>query len=232
MQLALNLLSEEKIKNLIKEMEDKSDSDTDIDTDLDENDEEDNESICPDAVEIPGIEDKDNELELMIRELEKKEAKKTKDKEDPEISRSKDTIKDIIRKIDKKFRKKAKKDKGLARKSSEYLKEEFFNKNQYGIDISELFSYMNTKAQTDVYRKFYNSAKEKVYVFDEDMLSKEQQEKIVRTTKMARWMGYTGDTTYCSHEMTDAPTREKWELIRNICFVHTLTMLRYDLSYS
>ncbi|MBU0536695.1 MAG: hypothetical protein KKE20_07040 [Nanoarchaeota archaeon] len=224
MQLALNLISEKRILELIKASEEDED---------DSSKEEEEEEIIHNSPECLDIDNETvKELEHRISQSHENQSKNMSKSSIKDNDLSKDrTIKEIVDKLNKKFNRKQKSPK-TGQSRTEYLKQEFFNKSQYGIDISELFGYLNTKSTTDIYKAFYNQAKDNVYNFDDEMLSKEQQEKIVKMTKLARYMGYQGNTEYCTHESIDAHTKEKWALIRNICFVHTLTMLRYEMSLS
>jgi len=233
MQLALNLMSEEKLLKLLDDAEDEDD-----DAGREEEEEEANPD-APDGLAIPGKDRSSDELEHLIMLLaadapnsDKKNAASDSGKKAESGIKKDRTIKDIIDRINRKFGRKSRDAGKDAIKRSQYLKEEFFSKNQYGLNISELFGYLNTRSATDIYKAFYNQGKDKIYNFEDEMLSKEQHEKIVKMTKLARYMGYKGDTEYCTHEQIDAHTREKWALIRNICYVFTLTMLRYEMSLS
>lgn len=247
MHNAITLIDKERILELIEERisEEMHEEDTDEKEDKDEEEEED---ISPDAPESLNAHDEMNELEMLLIETEDSERKDLSEDGDdgsresgsdqPSEAENKDskkdgsdsTIRDMIKKLNRTFRTKQK----TSRKKAivDYLREEFFGNSQYGINISELFGYLNTRATTDIYKAFYNDEnKDRIYNFTDESLGFKDFQNITRVTKLARYMGYGGQAEYCSHEQLDARTREKWHLIRNITHVFVLSMLRYETMF-
>ena len=228
MQLGLNLLNEEKILDLVRDFE---------------RDEENagNADDIPQPKFLEDDEEKETEtkaetdigmLELLIDNIMEKKDKKVSLENDDKGSDNKtakdSTLKGIVKEIDRKFGAKHKKAQ-KQRSGSRYLDPEMM-KAGYGLNLSELFSYLKSKSATDVYKDLYNTgAKDKIYNFIDEPLSYAKLQKIQLMTKVARYAGYMGSTEYCGHEMLDADTKEKWHLIRNMTHVLIVSMLRYDM---
>lgn len=226
MQLGLNLINEERILELVKELKQEEESEDLSSADAEKTEE-------PDSA---GRDGKKDELELLIMQLEEMQeerkenilkkdgTQKGADKEEKKNS----TLKSIIKEIDKKFGAKSKKGKEKANKIRDYLKSELFNQSQYGTSIQDLFNYLKTRSATDVYKAFYSNGKDRINNFEDEPLGYAKMVKIQQMAKLARYMGWMGETEYCSHEMLDADTKEKWHLIRNITHVFILSLLRYE----
>lgn len=226
MQLALNLISEKKIAELMHDFSK-------------DNAEEDNLNVEEPVPELKA-DDADDDISVLIEMVEQERAQE-KDKKraivqaEPENEKKggkKDThLAGIIRKINQRFRIKKDARKEKPSKSSDYFRNEFFFKQQYSSDMNDLFSYLKIMSATDIYKDFYNNTqKDKIYNFVDTPLGFSKLQKINMVTKFARYMGYMGETEYCSHEMLDADTKEKWHLIRNITHVFVLSTLQYDFS--
>ncbi len=232
MQLALNLISEEKLLELLEQAEEGGESFSD-----DEGTAEDSFSLNPgrDALD-------DEELEMIVRRSEdnedRAEAGKDNDSEtDKEgVKAGKKggedtTIKDIVRKINRKFGIRQKKK--SRKEDRDYLFSEFFGKDAYNVNVQELFSYLGTGTVKEVYKPFYtDGSKDRIYNFEDELISYDKMCKIQSMAKMAHYMGYKGNIEYCGHETLDADTKERWNMIRNMSHVLVLSFLRYELSMS
>jgi hypothetical protein len=235
MQLGLNLINEEKFLDLMDDFSADEASDETPQPELLEEDEgrEKKEMTFSSELDI-GM------LELLIDSLIEKKDKKAKslsenseeEEKDNKSRTAKDsTLKSIVKEIDRKFGAKHKKtQKNQKNKAGAYLDPELM-KSAYGLNITELFSYLNTKSATDVYKEFYTGGqKDKIYNFVDEPLDYAKLQKIQNMTKIARYSGYMGDTEYCGHELLDADTKEKWHLIRNMTHVFIMTLVRYDIA--